>query len=164
MAYAMLIRNSMMNSEKTKSRKQSPSSIRNRNREGLSLIETIVAVLVFAIVISGSCGLIVQGKQLSDIARAHYTAVNLCKNRLEKARTFDFDQLDLFAEANVVVNASGSPDYRAQYRRSTTVTEINSNLVQFNVVVEIRNRVTLAFDGEQETLSSYIANYQEPPE
>lgn len=153
-----------MKSENRKSHPPSPSRPRKRNLEGLSLIETIVAVLVFAIVISGSCGLIVQGKQLSDIARGHYTAVNLCKNRLEKARTFDFDQLDLFAEANVIVNASGSPDYTAQYRRSTTVTEINDNLVQFSVVVEIRDRVTLTFDDEQETISSYIANYQEPPE
>jgi len=137
---------------------------RKSRNKGLSLIETIVAILVFAIVISGSCALIVQGKQLSDRARSHYTAVNLCKNRLEKGRTFDFDQLDLFAENNVLVNASGTPDYNGEFRRSTTVTEINDNLTQFSVVVEIRDRACLDFTGDQETLSSYIANYQEPPE
>ena len=93
------------------------------------------------------------------MARAHYTAINIAKNRLELVRRFDFGQLDDFLEDKVVVDASGVPSTEGNYRRSTEVSNVSSNLLELTVTVDIRNRQTLVFNPANEQLSTYFAQY-----
>lgn len=132
--------------------------------KGLTLIETVIALVIFAICIGGFCALVSQVRQAADMARDRYIAVNLAKNRLERARSFEFDQLHLFEENGVVMNESGTPTTTGNFRRTTTISNITDILCELVINVEVRNRITRAFEADAETVSSYIADYAEPPE
>ncbi len=130
---------------------------------GMTLVETAVAMAIFALCIGGMCALIVTSKQLSDRARWHYTAVNLAKSRLERARALPFGSLDMLQESKVRVDRSGFTDNDGDYRRTTYVNEVKTGLLkEIVVIVEILNRKTLDFDGSSEHIRSYFANYFEP--
>jgi len=120
-----------------------------------------VALTIFAGFSTGACKLLMSHRKIADMARAHYTAINIAKNRLELVRTFDYGQVDDFLENNVVVDASGVPDAVGNYRRSTTVSNVSSNLLELTVTVDLRNRQTLAFTPAKEQVSTYFAEYLE---
>ena len=133
---------------------------RLRQPDGMTLIEVVVAVFIFAICIGGACMLVVQTRQAMDNARSHYVAVNIAKNRLEKGRTFGYDQLSVFAEDDVIVDISGAADADGNYRRTTVVSNVTSNLVEMIVTVEIRDRVTRQFSSKKsEQIQTYFADY-----
>jgi len=134
---------------------------KRRNRAGTTIVETIVALTIFAGFSTGACKLLMSHRKIADMARAHYTAINIAKNRLELVRTFDYGQVDDFLENNVVVDASGVPDAVGNYRRSTTVSNVSSNLLELTVTVDLRNRQTLAFTPAKEQVSTYFAEYLE---
>ena len=78
---------------------------------------------------------------------------------MELIRTFDFGQVDAFLEDKVNVDASGLPSTLGNFSRSTQVSNVSSNLLELSVIVEIRDRKTLAFNGIQEDLTTYFAEY-----
>ena len=123
-----------------------------------------MAVAVLATVISGLCGLILQGKELSSVSRSRYKAVVLARNQIEKARNTDFDLISGLAESEVVVNQFGEVDADGNFRRTTTVRDVSSNLLEILVRVDVKNRRTLAFSVYGEELKTYIALYKEPEE
>ena len=125
----------------------------------MSLVETMMAVAIFAAFMVGICQMMVVHRQMTDMARAHYTAVNIAKNRLELVRTFEFEQVGNFLEDKIRVDASGLADLNGEFRRSTTIANINGGLLELTVTVEIRDRKTLTFKGRKEFLSTYFAQY-----
>jgi len=128
-------------------------------RAGTTIVETVVALAIFAGFTTGACKLLMSHRKISDMARSHYTAINIAKNRLELVRTFDFGQVDHFLEDDVVVDASGVPSTEGNYRRSTEVSTISSNLLELTVTVDIRNQQTLVFNPANEQVSTYFAEY-----
>ena len=135
---------------------------RGMMNSGMTVVETLVALTIFALFTTGACKLLMSHRQVSDMARAHYTAINIAKNRLELVRTFDFDQVDEFIESNVIVDESGLPDVNGYYRRSTEIDNVSSNLLELTVTVDIRNRRTLQFNPANQSLSTYFAKYLPP--
>ncbi len=134
-------------------------------RAGMTLIEVTVALTVLAICITGLCALVLTVKQVNDSAREHYTAINLAKNRTERAKLFEFSAVPDFEESGTVIDKNGAPNSQGHYRRVTTVTLVASNLYEIVVDVQIKNRETLAFGPESEEVRTYIANLQlGPPE
>lgn len=135
-------------------------------RSGVGLIEVVIALFVFSMSIAGMCALAVIVKESSDRARDHYVAVNLAKNRLERAKSFDFTQLYTFRESQSLVDLNGTPvsasDPRGDYRRSTIVTNVTDNLTEVRVTVEIRNRQTWEFVPGVEDIRTYVANIKAP--
>ena len=135
-----------------------------QRRSGLTLVEVVIAVFLLGMCISGACALVLHTKKLNDVARAHYVAANIARNRLERARTIDFTALSLLAEYDVVVDHNGNPDPNGNYSRSTAVTNVKANLAEVSVTVGIRNRVSGTFKGEDEIVTTFIADYVEPEE
>ena len=136
-------------------------------RDGMTILEVIIAVSIFSICVVGMCALIQKSRELSDMARDHYIAVNIAKNRLERVRTYDFDQITEFSELEgTPVDVSGNDVSGSDYRflRFTAVSNVTANLREVNVIVGIRNRVSLTFTGERESVKSLFADYQEPVE
>ena len=135
-----------------------------RSKAGLTLVEAVVAIMLFGICIAGACRLVMMTREMSDRARSHYTASNLGKNRLEKARAFGFEDLAIMEEVNTVVNGSGLPNANGKYRRSTFVTNVTEQLKEIRVTVEIKDRETLNFGPAEEVVSSYFADLEKIPE
>lgn len=131
------------------------------SKEGISLVEVVVALLIFSMCVAGMCWLITMGRRGSDNARGHYTAINIGKNRLERVKTFDFDQMELFAQDNVEIDRSGVADAEGDYRITTTISTVTNDLKEVVVTVDIKDRISRAFEGESETVSTYIADFVE---
>ncbi len=131
----------------------------SKSRAGIALVEALVALTLLAVFMAGATKLLLSHHEMSDMARAHYTAINIAKNRMELVRTFEFGQVDDFLEDKVDVDESGSPSTFGHFRRSTQVSNVSPNLLELNVIVEIRDRKTLSFNGRQEYLSTYFAEY-----
>jgi hypothetical protein len=92
------------------------------------------------------------------MSRAHYIAVNIAKNRIERAKTLEYSDLLLVKDNDGIVNTSGAADPDGFFKVTTQVTAANSNLMEVVVTVGIKNRTYLDFRGEQEEARTYIAD------
>ncbi len=128
------------------------------------MVEALVAVVLFALFITGAAKMLLTHRQMTDMARAHYTAINIAKNRLELVRTFNFDQRGDFTEDKVLINGIGQPDMNGNYRRTTEFIQVSSNIIEIVIDVDIKDRKTLQFDGQTESLRSFNSLYLERPE
>lgn len=133
------------------------TGMRSRKRAGSTFIEALVAMSIFAVFITGACQLLISHRQILDMARDHYTAANIAKNRMELIRTFDFDQIPQLAETAVRVNDSGVAATDGHFRRLTTINVLNTNLYELAITVQIQDRKTLAFSESEETINTYIS-------
>jgi hypothetical protein len=102
-------------------------------------------------------------REMTEKARCHYCAVNVGKNRLERARVIHFSQLSGLQESGTRVDRSGRPDPQGIFRRKTVVTNVAPNLARIVVDVEIMDRAKLAFDAEAERVETYVADFPEIP-
>ncbi len=127
-------------------------------RDGLGLIEVMISLTIFAASITGMCGLALICRDSSDRARDHYIAVNLAKNRLERAKSLGFGQLSTFAENMVLVNSQGRPSGILDFRRTTIVSNVTASLTEVRVTVEIRNRETWSYVPGVEDIRSYVSS------
>ena len=134
--------------------------------KGMTLLETVIALSVFMVCAAGIATMIVESKRLSDRARDHYQAINIAKNRLERARNMQVAVLPLLVESNTYLNVNGAsvrPE-QAPFRRNTQVRTVPgaTNLTEVIVIVEIRNRASWEFGVVKEELRTYFTEYQEP--
>jgi prepilin-type N-terminal cleavage/methylation domain-containing protein len=127
-------------------------------RRGVTLIESVVSLSLFAVFMSSTCSLIVVTKQTCDRARMRYHAVNIAKNRIERVAAFEFDQMSLCVQGGIVVDGTGGIDANGDYRLTTAVTPVGPGLSQVAVTVQIRNRRTMLFDGEEQVITSYLSD------
>ena len=135
-----------------------------KGRDGTTLVEVVVGLFIFGLFVAGMCRLLVLVNESTDRARDHYVAVNIGKNRIERARAFDFSQLtSVFTENNVLVDVNGQPATDTNFRRSTQIISSGTNLVEMVVTVDIRNRKSWAFDGPSEQIRTYIGDLKGPP-
>ena len=125
---------------------------------GFTLVEVMVAILILGLCMGGLCQLAANARQLSDMARSHYTAINIAKNRLERAKTVEYDELQFLTENDVVIDASGRADSTGNYRVNTSVSQSQTNLMELVVTVGMRNPLSLAFEGEGESIQTYVAD------
>ncbi len=97
--------------------------MRATHRTGMTLLELLVAISVFAIIMTAAFPLIDQMMARFQMARDHYVAASICQSRIERARTAPYSDLLLLAEVGTRVDDFGNaaePDGR--FRRATTVT------------------------------------------
>jgi len=132
---------------------------KSKNRAGVSIIEALVGLSIFAVFTAGTCQLLTSHRRVLDMSRDHYIAANLAKARIELARTFDFDQIPEMSEDEVLMNESGIPSLAGHFRRTTLVTTVSSNLYQLSITVDIQNRRTLEFAPAEQSIDTYIAKH-----
>jgi hypothetical protein len=102
----------------------------------------------------------VASKELSDRARFHYQAVNIAKNRIERLKVIDYDQLEHSSESYVRVDCAGTPKRNGKFRRTTMISDVNSSVRQVHVVVDILDRQDLRFAGEKEEMKSCLTRFR----
>ncbi len=124
---------------------------------GFTLTEVMVAVLVLALFIIGCYTAVTGALWMNQTARDHYVAVQLANARLERARNIQYASLSQLVENNVVIDAMGTPSLNGQFRRTTTINpNYGSNLTEFVIQVDIRNRKTGLFGSVNETIASVL--------
>jgi Tfp pilus assembly protein PilV len=138
---------------------------RKKNQSGASMVEILVALTLFATFITGASKAIMAHRQVADKTRAHYTAINIAKNKIEQVREMrraSFAQIQNLSESNARVDENGAPNETSgRFRRSTTITNAMDHLFEIEVVVQIQNPITLQFGSEEEHIKSYIAHIRE---
>ena len=136
---------------------------KNLRKCGSSIIETLFALGLLATFISGAGKSIMMTNKTSDMAQAHYTAINIAKNQIEQVRNLrraEFEQILSLQESGVRVDETGRINANGHFRRTTSITKDSRNefLIEVHVTVEMQNRVSRKFDGAEEELRSYIAH------
>ncbi len=132
---------------------------RRKNRAGITLVESMIAISLFAGFMTGTCKLLSSQRKILDMARDRYIAANIAKNRLELVRTFDFDQIPDLNESPIKVDNSGIPSTEGHFRRTTTISTLDTNLYEVVIAVTIQNRKTLDFGTSGESLNTYVSKH-----
>lgn len=132
-------------------------------RSGFTIIEIVVSLIVLAVVMAGAYQVITVAARLRHSARNHYIAVVMANNRIERAKNFEYKDLSLLAESNVVLDEDGAGDPNGWFRRTTTVnTNFASRLTELTVTVQIRDRATKEFKTQAETVTTLLTEYVVP--
>ena len=131
---------------------------KKKNKRGTSLVETLVAMIILALGITGAVKLVLTSQKLSDISSEKYDSVNLAKSRFEQMGMADVSDLSSWETSNMVCNVQGRPDPNGNYRINTMVTYINTNLAKVVIQVYIRNHVTREFDHSPEQITTYMSD------
>lgn len=92
-------------------------------RTGMTVLELLVAMGVFAVIMTAAFPLVDQMMGRFQMARDHYVAASICQGRVEHARTALYAALNLLEEADMRVDDYGNvSEPNGRFRRTTTVT------------------------------------------
>lgn len=144
--------------------------LENSQKQGFTLIEAIVSIVLLVMVIGGSYRIMNQTARMIRASRNHYIAANLSNARIERARTFVYSSLPLLAETNIVITDEGSPDSAGDFRRTTIVIpnyQVDTNnpqsgLTMVLVRTEICNLQSRTFTGDAEEVVYLATEYLTP--
>lgn len=129
----------------------------------MTIVEVVLALFLLGLATAGAYQLIVQSARLAKTARNDYAAITLAKNRLEKVRNLEYDDLYLAWESDLVIDDHGQPTSLGNFRRSTIITpDVEPGLTRIDVEVEIRNVRTGVFDGWKEHMSTKVPREWRP--
>ena len=127
-----------------------------KSRAGVTIVETLIAVSLLALVVAGAAKLITSTDGLADIARDKATAAQILKNRYERMTMTDYSDIKLWAQEEQVVGENGLPDPEGRFSISTEITQATTNLVKVIISVDTRSRRTLRFSGNPLQISTFL--------
>ncbi len=136
--------------------------------QGLSIVEAVVALFLFGMFIASACKLIIVARESSGRATDHYQAICLGKNRIERLQSVDFSQLERCASpvyafgsvTNVIpetMDRDGTASPEGRFRMTVSITNLTTNLKWVMVNIEIRDRVSMNFEGEYEEVVTMLS-------
>lgn len=141
-------------------------------RRGFTLVETVVTITLIAMIMGSAIKLISVATKVTRAARNRYIAATIAKNRLERARNFQYGDLHLMAENGVVVNENGVPNPNGWFKRYTAV---NTNYVEamsgsvvtkITVTIKMKNTFTGGYGtgdaSADEVVESLFTDYYVP--
>ena len=130
------------------------------SRTGVTLVETMASILLFALVVGSILNLAIQNMTMGKRSEYAYTAYNLAKNHIETLKSMPFSNLANAAETDTYLDATGTPNADGPYVRTTTVATSYTgdvNLVQVQVIVQYLWQGALSANATQ--LSTVIFMY-----
>jgi len=130
------------------------------SNKGLSLVETMVAILVFGVSIASLLEVTAQTATMGKRSELSYAAYSIAKNHIETLKSLPFTATATAAESNTLVNSLGVPDLAGLFSRTTTVAPNYSgdtNLVSVTVAVDYKLKNT--FVNKPTTISTVIFQY-----
>ncbi len=91
-------------------------------RTGMTLLELLVAMGIFAVIMAAAFPLVDQMMSRFQMARDHYVAASICQGRIEHARTSPYSDLRLLEEVGSCVDDFGNvSEPGGRFRRATEV-------------------------------------------
>ncbi len=128
--------------------------------KGVTLMETMLAVLVFGTVVGTMMEVAAQNLTMGKRADQVYNSYCIAKNHIETIKALPFSDAANAAESNVLVDSLGVPTLSGDFKRSTTVSTNytgDTNLVSITVSVDYKVRG--AFAGKPTSVSTVIFQY-----
>jgi prepilin-type N-terminal cleavage/methylation domain-containing protein len=118
--------------------------LQDRSRSGFTLTEVMVASTIMMIFIAGFLSAFIMGMRTLDMSINHYRASAIARNRIQRARSFDYDSLTLLEESEARIDQYGNSDPNGTFRRSTSITTNTAtapHTIQIEVGVRFPTRV-----------------------
>ena len=110
-----------------------------QSKKGITLVETIVSVALFAIVMGSILQVAIQSVTAGRRSEYAYTAFNLAKNHIETLKSMPFSNLANANETDAYIDAADTPNLDGPFIRNTIITSNytgDANLVQAQVSVD----------------------------
>ncbi|MFU8779673.1 MAG: type IV pilus modification PilV family protein [Kiritimatiellia bacterium] len=108
----------------------------NKSKAGFTLTEVMVASSILMLFMAGFLGAFIMGMRTLDMSVNQYRATAIARNRVQRARGFDFGSLHLLEETETRVDRYGNIDPLGEYRRSTLI-DTNTVTAPHTVRVEV---------------------------
>jgi len=129
---------------------------KNKQNQGFTLAEVVIASSVLLMVLGGSLLGFVQATRLQYMADRNYSASVIGRNRIEHAKVFAYGSLSILTENNVCVDRNGDTCPTGTFWRTTSTggSAANTNCTEMIVKVayEIRPGVTSPVPVEISTI------------
>jgi prepilin-type N-terminal cleavage/methylation domain-containing protein len=90
-------------------------------REGMTLLEMMIAIAIFAIVLACIFPLVDQMMCRIQMARDHLVSASISQARIERARGAQYQDLILMGEKAAIVDDYGNLTPEGRFERTTTV-------------------------------------------
>ena len=115
-------------------------------RAGFTLTEVMVASGVLVLFLAAFFSAFIIGIQALDLSVNHYRANAIARNRIQRARSFDYSSLTLLEEIDTRIDHHGNLDINGGFRRTT---RINTNTVSapHTVIIEVGVRFPIRSTG-----------------
>lgn len=102
-------------------RKSGVSGGATARHSGFTLLEVMIASTVLMLLIAGFVGSFIMALRTLDAANNQYRAKAIARNRIQRARSFEFSSLSLLAEEDSRIDRYGNIDQDGDYRRTTMI-------------------------------------------
>jgi prepilin-type N-terminal cleavage/methylation domain-containing protein len=107
-------------------------------RDGFTLIETIVAIMIFGVASVAFTYGYLSALRASHTAENHYSANNIARNRIARAMTLGYDSMWVLGETSNKVDSAGIISSTGTFWRTTSVTAWGTNANEIVVKVEFK--------------------------
>ncbi len=127
------------------------------SRAGFTLTEVMVASVILVLFLGAFFSAFIMGIRALDMSANHYRANAIARNRIQRARSFDYSSLPLLEELEVRIDRNGNLDPNGTFRRTTmintnTVSAPHTVIVEVGVRFPVRTRRTLSEPLTMETI------------
>ncbi len=106
-----------------------------KSNSGFTLTEVMIASIIFLIASLGFSFGLIAALKTQYMASDHYAAMSIARNRIQRARSLNFDSLGLLSESQLRVDEFGLQSSSGRYYRTTSVTNYATNCVELTVGV-----------------------------
>lgn len=105
------------------------------NDSGFTLTEVMIASIIFLIASLGFSFGLIAALKTQYMAADHYAAMSIARNRIQRARSLNYDSLGLLNESEFRVDEFGLQSSSGRYYRTTSVADYATNCVELTVGV-----------------------------
>lgn len=107
-----------------------------RGTGGFTLTEVMIASAVLLLFLGGFLAAFIMGIRTLHMSTNHYRAVSIGRNRIQRARSFDYDSLVLLEENEVRIDHLGNLHAQGAFRRSTVI-HTNTATAPYTVRIQV---------------------------
>jgi len=122
--------------------------------KGMTLVEVMIASIIFLIISTAFAAAILAALRTAYMASDYYTATCIARNRIQRAKSMDFDSIPLLAETNTLVDAQGTISVTGRYERTTLVS--NAAPWTYSVKVSVAFPLRMGFSSEPVEIETLI--------
>ncbi|MBU4200125.1 MAG: type II secretion system GspH family protein [Verrucomicrobia bacterium] len=94
---------------------------KSKSNEGFTLVEVMVASIIFVIFCVFFLNSAIASMRSQQLACDYYKAMTIARNRIQRARTFEYSSLPLLSENQMPVDGDGNITSSGIYKRTTVV-------------------------------------------